>query len=223
MWLSNHYHIVCKISPEQIESLTDTEVYQRWNCLYKGPILVQKWANGEAMHEAEQAVVDKCIKMYRERLSGISWFMKALNEPIARQANKEDNCTGHFWESRYKSQALLTTESLISAMAYTDLNPLRVNMAATPEESEHTSIKERIKPTLDLQKAVEEQIEQKTLLKFDLALKPLLHFEGNITGNIQKGVLFSLNDYLELVDYTGRIIHPKKRGFIQPHTPPILN
>ena len=209
--MSNHYHIVCKISPEQIKDLTDTEVYERWNCLYKGPILVQKWANGNPIHEAEQVVVDKCIKVYRERLSGISWFMKALNEPIARQANKEDNCKGHFWESRFKSQALFTNESLISAMAYTDLNPVRSDIAPTPEKSDHTSIKERIRPTLNLQKAVEEQIEQKVLLKFDLQLKPLLHFEGNITSNIQKGVLFSLKDYLELVarSYTYRQAAPR--------------
>jgi hypothetical protein len=46
-------------------------------------------------------------------LQDVSWFMKCLNEPIAREANKEDNCTGHFWESRFKSQALRSEESLL--------------------------------------------------------------------------------------------------------------
>ena len=39
---------------------------------------------------------------------------------IAREANKEDSCTGHFWKSRYQSQALLSEEALVSAMAYVD-------------------------------------------------------------------------------------------------------
>ena len=70
--------------------------------------------------------------------------MKVLNENIARQANKEDDCTGHFWQSRFKSQALLDEKAVLSAMAYVDLNPVHAAMAATPEVSDHTSIKLRI-------------------------------------------------------------------------------
>ena len=38
----------------------------------------------------------------------------------------------------------------------------------------------------------------------------------------QTGLLFSFEDYLELVDYTGRIIRNDKRGAIPDHIPPIL-
>ena len=58
--------------------------------------------------------------------------MKVLNERIAKQANKEDKCTGHFWEARFKSQALLDEKAVLSAMAYDDLNPIRAAMATTP-------------------------------------------------------------------------------------------
>ncbi|ACS93540.1 histidine kinase [Teredinibacter turnerae T7901] len=69
----------------------------------------------------------------------------SLVEPVALMANKEDQCTGHFWESRYKSQALLTEEALFLAMAKVDLSPIRASMADSPEKSDHTRIKERIK------------------------------------------------------------------------------
>ena len=70
--------------------------------------------------------------------------MKVLNENIAKRANQEDECSGHFWQARYKSQALLDEQSVLSAMAYVDLNPVRAAMAETPEQSDHTSIKLRI-------------------------------------------------------------------------------
>ncbi|MFT6123420.1 MAG: hypothetical protein ACJASG_001954 [Oleiphilaceae bacterium] len=61
-------------------------------------------------------------------------------------------------KSRFKSQALLSEEALLSCMTYVDLNPVRANMAATPKASEHTSIKERIQPKFNLETAVKLQI-----------------------------------------------------------------
>lgn len=148
--------------------------------------------------------------------------MKCLNEPIAREANREDDCTGHFWESRFKSQALLTEQALLSCMAYVDLNPVRAAMADTPEDSDYTSIKERIRPVFDLAEAIQAQTEQQHLRQFTLPLKPLATFEGNARGEPQHGILFSLADYLELVDITGRIIRPGKRGHVPETLPPIL-
>ena len=70
--------------------------------------------------------------------------MKALKEPLARLANKEDDCKGTFWESRYKSIAILDEEALLATCAYIDLNPVAAGIAATPETSKHTSVRQRV-------------------------------------------------------------------------------
>lgn len=220
--MSNHLHIVVRLHPEEIETLSDDAIAERWTSLFKGPLLVQKWKKGESLNRLEAQTVSDSIAVYRKRLASPSWFMKCLNEPIARQANKEDGCTGHFWEARYKSQPLLTEEALLSCMAYVDLNPIRASLAATPEQSDHTSIKERIQPNLNLAEAIQEQIELAALIQFNLPIKPLVKFEGNTVQKEQSGIFFSLTDYLELVDYTGRVIRDDKRGAVPNHLPNIL-
>ncbi|MFM2485193.1 hypothetical protein ABUE30_08975 [Celerinatantimonas yamalensis] len=133
---------------------------------------------------------------WRERLADLSWFMRALNESIAREANFEDRCTGRFWEERFKSQALLDEQALADCMAYVDLNPIRASMAQTPEQSEHTSAKKRIKDV------------QKTPTESTTPYQPttLFPFVGNPREPMPQGLPFKLSDYLELLDWTGRII-----------------
>lgn len=220
--MSNHFHIVLKISPEQSKEWTEDNTLERWTSLFKGPLLIQKYKAGKELSPAEMSTVKDSIKVYRQRLSSLSWFMKCLNEPVAREANKEDGCTGHFWEARFKSQALRSEEALLSCMAYVDLNPIRAAMANTPENSDYTSIQERITPRLNLKKAIKQQMAFHTLQKFDLPLKPLLHFQERINSHQQTGIIFTLNHYLELVDSTGRAIRDDKRGFIGSDLPPIL-
>ena len=82
--------------------------------------------------------------IYRERLQSISWFMRLLNEYIARRANKEDECKGYFWERRFRSQAILDEKALASVMAYVDLNPIRAKISRTLKGSHFTSIQYRL-------------------------------------------------------------------------------
>jgi len=71
--------------------------------------------------------------------------MGRLNEFIARAANKEDGVKGRFWESRFKCQVLLDEAGIVAGMVYVDLNLIRAGVAETPEESDFTSIQERIR------------------------------------------------------------------------------
>jgi len=220
--MSNHYHIVVKLAPDELRSVPDETILQRWGCLYKGPLLLQRYLNGDPLGDAEMHQLATLAVVYRKRLASLAWFMKCLNEPIARRANREDQCTGHFWEARYKSQALIDEAALLSCMAYVDLNPVRAKIAPTPESSEHTSIKERIAPTFDPAAAARAQLREGALLRFMSPIKPLLLFSDQRCGDARGHLPFTFKDYLALVDATGRHVRRDKRGVIGRRQPPIL-
>ena len=221
--MNNHYHLVLKICPEQIEEISDDDVMDRWCALFKGPLIVQRYRHGEDLKLFEHSTVSDIVRVWRSKLASISWFMRCLNQPIAHQANREDKCTGKFWESRFTSQALKSEEALLSCMAYVDLNPVRAGIADRPETSSHTSIRERMQPEFHLQQAVDNQNASGDLLEFKSALKPLLPFENRLVNELQAGILFNFEEYLALLDWTGRIIRRDKRGYIDNALPPILN
>ena len=220
--MSNHYHIVLKIDDKSPIKWSKDEIIQRWLCLHKGPLLVQKYQKGELLNKAELATLSDIVENWRSRLFSISEFMQQLNQVIARQANQEEACTGRFWEGRFKSHPLLTEEALLTAMAYVDLNPIRAKMAKTPEKSHHTSIKERIKPQFNLERALSNNPDIQPFYFQRFHVKPLAAFEGNIKPQTQDGILFCFKDYLTLVDTTGRIQRQGKRGFIDNNFLPIL-
>ncbi|WP_199405245.1 transposase [Corallincola holothuriorum] len=138
--MSNHYHLVVHLNPKRAESLSDTEVAERWAKLFTWPIMVGRYLAGKLTTDAEKQVAIDIIQQWRERLSDISWYMRCLNEHIARKANEEDKCKGRFWEGRFKSQAILDEAGLLACMTYVDLNPLRAGVVDTPEQSVDVSI-----------------------------------------------------------------------------------
>ena len=181
------------------------KVIERSYQLFKGTLLTQQYSRGEPLADYLQETLANTVAGYRSRLMDISWFMRLLNESIARQANQEDNCTGRFWEGRFKSQALLDEAALAACMAYVDLNPIRAKMAKTPESSDHTSVQQRI---TQVNKAKQP--------------KNLLPFIGNPRKNMPKGLPFELQDYLQLIELTGRCIREDKSGYIEAKQPALL-
>lgn len=147
----------------------------------------------------------------------ISWFMRNINEWLAREANAEDQCSGRFWEGRFKSQALLDEKALAACMAYVDLNPVRAKMAKTPEASEFTSFKNRAEQA----KKVIKQKHSPDAKEYQL--KSLMPFVGNPRADMPKGLPFKLRDYLELVDWTARQVRAGKRGSLDTSAPPLLD
>ncbi|WP_298776044.1 transposase [uncultured Shewanella sp.] len=204
--MSNHLHVVLYIDIEQANQWSDKEVVQQWHQLFKGSELTHQFVNGKVIEDYEVNTLKSLIAEYRSRLSDISWFMRCLNEPIARKANHEDKCTGHFWEGRFKSQALLDEAALLSCMAYVDLNPIRGKVAKTLQESNYTSIQQRINAAITGQQP-----------------NYLVPFVGNEYMNMPKGLRFNVQNYLQLVDETGRIISEGKGGVMSPSTMDILS
>ena len=95
--MSNHYHLVLHIDRDTANNWSAAEVIEQWQRLFKGSVLSQRYSQQEKLSRAEQDALNQQISEWRERLMSISWFMRCLNEPIAREANKEDNATGRFW------------------------------------------------------------------------------------------------------------------------------
>jgi REP element-mobilizing transposase RayT len=209
--LSNHYHIILHVDQASALNWSDQEVIDRWRELFSLPAVVEHYLTNQAT-AAECDTASGLVAQWRQRLFDISWFMRCLNEPIARQANQEDGCTGRFWEGRYKSQALLDEQALAACMAYVELNPVRAGVAETPEDSECCSITERIDQLMghhDADKGDD--------------LSHLLPFIGHAQQDSSRGIPLKLQDYIELVDWTGRAIREDKRGYIDHHLPPVLD
>ena len=189
--MSNHYHLVVQTRPDQMLKVSVEEIAIRWCQLFphRNKSSAQRIKN--ICEERDQ------ISIYRHRLCDVSWLMRCLNEGLARRSNKEDGCTGRFWEGRFRSQLLLDESAVYTCMAYVDLNPIRAGIAQTPEQSAYTSIQYRINNH-----------------RIDEKIRPV--------NQSDKQLDLSLSMYLELVDETGRCIRDDKSGYILTKALPIL-
>jgi hypothetical protein len=192
-----------------LKKLEDREVVRRWLRLYPKR---QFPAGTKCFDElVELTTLDaKRVSVLRKRLGSISWFMKSLNEYIARMANREDECKGRFWEGRFKCQRLCDQAAVLSCAVYIDLNPIRAEMAKTPEQSQYTSAYERIR-SLRLNKL------KKSHREPSLWLSPIQDTRE------RRGFLpISLPEYLTILDISGRELSHGKRGKIPEQLAPIL-
>ena len=211
--MSNHVHTLLFINQKSAQSWDPLEVVKRWHRLFNGTLLSHRFVNGESLSSAENQCLNEQVSVWRARLMEISWFMRCLNEPIARMANKEDGCTGRFWEGRYKSQALLDERALAACLVYIDLNPIRAGTAETPEESEFTSIADRLAELKQVQAPDSSSTSQPAHLQ---------PFVGNSREDMPKGLPICLSDYIELVAWTSRAIKAQQQGGVVNGRSPVL-
>jgi len=212
--MSNHYHLVLHVDLGQAKQWTDREVIQRWGTLFTKSVAALI-VDGQSLTPRQKEAVDLQVNTWRERLSDISWFMRCINEPLARLANQEDHCTGRFWEGRFKSQALLDEGALLTCMAYVDLNPVRAGISQCLEDSDFTSIQERIQAY--------QQNQKNSTDKYSEQPSQLLPFGAHPTQDDDQMTLpMNLIDYLTLVEWTGQAIRDDKKGAIPAHITPIL-
>ena len=94
--MHNHHHVVQFIDKSTTDNWGAKEVVEQWHQLFSGTVYSQRYIQSELLTAAEQANLDRSIALWRERLMDISWFMRIINEGIARMANREDGCTGRF-------------------------------------------------------------------------------------------------------------------------------
>jgi REP element-mobilizing transposase RayT len=220
--MDNHLHVLLRIDPDEAKACSDGDVVDRWFQLYPPRAANRKLLDGKALEELKQqrASDARWVATARERLSSLSWFMKNLKEPLSRLVNKEEKCTGAFFEGRFKSIAILDEEALLSVCAYIDLNPVAAGIAKAPEQSEHTSVKARVDHVKQLGRTDElkaardagsvQSSQQAAKLEEDLWLVPIE--DRRAVDSTREGMLptFTLGNYLMLVEYTGRLVRNKK-------------
>jgi hypothetical protein len=241
--MENHYHLILRLRPDIVASWSDREVATRWLTLFPR----RRKTRGDSLPPLEEDVLalmncPERIAQLRQRLCSLSWFMGRLNEFIARAANKEDKVKGRFWESRFKCQALLDDAAIAACMVYVDLNPIRAGLAATPENSDFTSIQERIRAWHD-----------ETLMTSSASTKEVQNIQPGSLGketpenpadiphsldetflsepwlcpissdSHRRGILqMTAAEYFDLVDQSGRMTRSDKRGAIDTSLAPIL-
>jgi REP element-mobilizing transposase RayT len=221
--MDNHLHVILRNRPTLAGNAGEAEVASRWWRLFPKRRNAQNAPEEPTDGELEMVLLPAGrVDELRTRLSSISWFMRCLKENIAKRANAEDKCTGRFWEGRFKSIALLDQAAVLACSAYVDLNPIRAGIAESPETSEYTSARDRIvaRQARKRQAALVAQIdpaELKDQMERAQWLCPLKN-QPNRRGFLD----MALDDYLELLDWTGRQIVEGKKGAIPAHLQPIL-
>ncbi len=198
--MSNHLHLILKTDPKAALALTDMDVARRWVQLFPAELQRRKQDAGSAAEARrvetaylQSIVADRRkIARWRARLASISWFNKLLKEPIARRANREDDCTGHFWEGRFKSIRLLDRAAVLACMVYVDLNPMRAGLAKALRACSFTSILHRLKVLRRPDQRRRRRPRQSREPRIRLSLIPINTLFG-----------FSTSEYVSLVGATG--------------------
>ncbi len=231
--MSNHVHVVVRNRPDVAATWSADEVAKRWLTVFPK----RRTADGQPARPspAELATItndESRTAELRQRLATISWFMKSLNEFIARRANREDECRGRFWEGRFKCQRLLDEAAILTCMTYVDLNPVRTRMAESLTDPQFTSAFDRIQSRQARQRLrrLQDRTEvsqplterQKSLQNKEESRSRRAAWLASLTAKDSPLSNISERSYLDLLDWTGRQIRADKRSSIPASLAPLL-
>lgn len=239
--MSNHFHLVLRSRPDVVAEWDDTEVARRWLMLCplcrdenRQPLAPSEFELNQIRNNKEK------LATIRSRLSDVSWWMRLLSQNIAQRANRDDEEVGKFWQARYRAVRLLDETAILACSAYVDLNPIRAAIAETIEQSDFTSAQKRVEDLKARRSSVKQTSGRKDgsqkapsssrsarhLCPVDLQEPsgkpgPNVHKGGSRCSN--KGFLpMTLQQYLELLDWTARLTANGKRGVTPKHVPALL-
>jgi hypothetical protein len=232
--LANHLHLIVRSRPDVAEHWSDQDVARRWLKICR---LIHSPDGQTIRPVTEQDVAAQLAEpdraqVLRERLSSVSYFMKALCEHVARRANGVEGISGSFWESRFKCRHLAHEAAILVCGVYVDLNQIRAGEALTPEESTHTSAHDRIQGRLERRAncgdAASAACSDGWLCEFTADGRACAYRGADVSTSGRRasdqGLLpIQLDEYLELLDWTGRAVVEGKRGAIPVHLAPILD
>jgi REP element-mobilizing transposase RayT len=227
--MSNHLHLVLRSRPDWVLEWSEREVAQRWCRLFQSRASRERGDRYDTVRFTKLLADEAQLQLCRQRLKDLSWFMRCLDEPLARRANREDGCSGRFWEGRFKCQRLLNAGAILACMAYVDLNPVRAGMADELIDSQFTSVYDRMmacrassrlkelgavkSATYTQKKQIErEQLRERQkewLLDLDSSDTPFSEVDTDY--------------YLRLVEWTGQNIRADKLGYIPLELESVLN
>ena len=233
--MQNHLHVVLRTRPDIVATWSDEEVIRRWLSVTKlTRSFVDVIEEPSAQRVGEKLLNAEYVAKVRKRLSSVSYFMGSLCEYVARRGNQEDGVSGKFWEDRFRCRRCMDEAGILICGMYVDLNQIRAREASTPEESTHTSAYDRIQAYL-LRRAAgaqgippDQMLPDSWLCKLTLEQGPDVDLgmgRGSVTPwrASDRGLLsISLEEYLQLLDWTGRQLRDDKRGAIPEHLAPIL-
>ncbi len=94
--MSKHLHLVLRSRPDCVSQWSDRDAAERWCRVFPGNAALSSGQPYDAVKLKQLLNDPVMLETVRGRLKDVSWFMRCLNEFLARRANREDGCTGRF-------------------------------------------------------------------------------------------------------------------------------